>query len=168
MQQQLQKGEIAMANFWQSRASAADDEAESEVVGKVATAASPMGVEGGRPSTMVWWDGIVIARNIEDEQAEVAFQLALEGLGKATVERANDVAVWLIDGYEPGRLAEGAIETLKLGPIGYPSTAEMGLLHTAVGNNVSDFLTGKKSAENTLAATVEEYERAAKDAGVMQ
>lgn len=43
VQQQFQQGKIAMANLWASRAAAMNDEAESQVVGKVVMAAAPMG-----------------------------------------------------------------------------------------------------------------------------
>lgn len=169
VQQQFQTGEIAMANFWQSRAAANDDPAESQVVGKVHTAAAPLGTEDGVPSTMIWWDGVVVAKNISDEAAETAFRLALEGLSGATVERAPGAAVWLLPGYEPGRLAEGAIATLQLGKApAYPTTAEMGLLHTAIGNTISDYFVGNKSAEAALADTEAAYEQAAREAGLLQ
>ncbi len=169
VQQQFQQGKIAMANFWQSRAGANDDEVESQVVGKIATAAAPLGTEDGRPATLIWWDGIVVAKNIPDEDAEAAFRLALEGLSSATVERAPTAAVWLLPGYEPGRLAEGAIQTLQAGGApAYPSTAEMGLLHTAIGNTISEYLVGNKSAEAALADAERAYETAAREAGLLQ
>lgn len=169
VQQQFQNGKIAMSNFWQSRAAANDDPTESQVVGKIETAAAPLGVEGGRPVTVIWWDGIVVAKNITDEEAETAFRLALEGMSAATVERAPGAVLWLIPGFEPGRLSKGAIDTLQIGNSpSYPSTAEMGLLHTAIGNTISDYFTGAKSAEQTLADTEAAYVTSAKEAGLLQ
>lgn len=168
VQQQFQQGRIAMANLWATRAAAMDDESESQVVGKVGMAAAPRAVEGGPPASTIWWDGIVIAANITDEEAETAFRVALEGLTPRMVEANNDAAVWLIDGFEPGRLAEGAIATAMLGPIAYPSSVEMGLLHTAIGNNIADFLTGRESAEQSLADAEEAYLAAAREAGVLR
>lgn len=168
VQQQFQQGRIAMANLWATRAAAMDDAGESQVVGKVGMAAAPRAVEGGPPASTIWWDGIVIAANITDEEAETAFRVALEGLTPRMVAANNDAAVWLIDGYVPGRLAEGAIATAMLGPIPYPSSVEMGLLHTAIGNNIADFLTGRESAEQSLADAEEAYLAAAREAGVLR
>jgi ABC-type glycerol-3-phosphate transport system substrate-binding protein len=169
VQQQMQQGKIAMANLWASRAGAADDEAESQVVGLVNGAAAPRAFEGGPPATTIWWDGIVIAKNITDEEAEAAFQLILEGLDTEMVKANNDAAVWLIPGYEPGRLAQGAIATLQAQPpaVSYPSTSAMGLMHTAVGNKVSNYLTGATDAAATLQAIEDEYLASAKEAGLI-
>lgn len=168
VQQQFQQGKIAMANLWATRASAMEDPAESQVVGRVGMAPAPLAEEGSRPATTIWWDGIVIARNVPDEEAEAAFRLALEGLSPRMVAAHNDDAVWLIDGYEPGPLATGAIESAMMGPVAYPSSVEMGLLHTAIGNNIADFLTGQESAEQSLADAEAAYVAAAREAGLLQ
>ena len=170
VQQQMQQGKIAMSNLWASRAGAMDDENESEVVGLVDAAAAPLAMEGGPPATTLWWDGIVVAQNITDEEAAAAFQVAMEGLDTEMVTANNDLAIWLIPGYEPGRLAQGAIAsaTATPPPPSYPSTTEMGLMHTALGNELPAFFTGEKSAEEALAAVEESYLTAAREAGVLQ
>ena len=169
VQQQMQQGKIAMANLWASRASAADDEAESSVVGLVHTAAAPLAMEGGRPATTIWWDGVVIAKNITDEEAAAAMQIIVEGMDKEMVQANNGAAIWLIEGYEPNRLADGAIATLQAQPAAaaYPSTSAMGLMHTAIGNGVDAFLTGSKDAETTLADIEAAYLTSAKEAGLI-
>lgn len=169
VQQQFQQGKIAMANLWASRAGASDDEAESQVVGLVNGAAAPRAIEGGAPATTIWWDGAVIAANITDEEAEAAFRLIVEGMDTEMVKANNDAAVWLIPGYEPNRLAQGAIATLTATPpaVSYPSTVAMGLMHTAVGNNVSNYLTGATDAETTLLAIEADYLVSAKEAGLI-
>ena len=170
VQQQFQQGKIAMANLWASRAGAMDDENESEVVGLVDAAAAPTAMEGGPPATTLWWDGIVIAENISDEEAAAAFRVAMEGLDTEMVQANNDLAIWLVPGYEPGRLAQGAIAsaTATPPPPSYPSTTEMGLMHTALGNELPAFFTGEKSAEEALASVEEAYVTAAREAGVLQ
>ncbi|MGZ2256868.1 ABC transporter substrate-binding protein [Roseobacter sp. A03A-229] len=170
VQQQFQQGKIAMANLWASRAGAMNDEAESQVVGKVAMAAAPKAVADGAPATTLWWDGIVIAKNISDEEADAAFRLAMEGLDAETVQGANDAAIWLVDGYQPTEIAEGAIATATANPAppAYPSTTQMGLLHTALGNELPAFLTGERDASATLAAIEEAYTTSAKEAGVLK
>jgi len=170
VQQQFQQGKIAMANLWASRAGAMDDAAESQVVGKIEGATAPLAVAGGAPATTLWWDGIVIAANISDEEAEAAFKVAMEGLDSEMVKAHNDDAIWLIDGFVPGRLAGGAISTATHDPVpsSYPSTTAMGLMHSALGDNLAAFFTGEKSAEETLAAVDAAYTTAAKEAGVLK
>ena len=167
VQQQLQKGQIAMANLWASRSAANDDPKESQVVGKVDTASAPLAMAGGKPATTLWWDGMVIAKNITDEEAEAAFQVMVEGMDSEMVTANNDIAVWLIEGYQPGRLAQGAIASAMGAPPAYPSSTQMGLLHTALGNNLPDFFTGAKTAAETLQSVEEAYTTAAKEAGLL-
>ncbi|MEM8630116.1 MAG: extracellular solute-binding protein [Pseudomonadota bacterium] len=170
VQQQFQQGKIAMANLWASRGGAMDDDNESQVVGQVYASAAPLAMDGGAPATTLWWDGIVIAKNISDEEADAAFRVAMEGLDTEMVQAANDDAIWLISGYQPNRLAEGAIATAMASPapISYPSTSQMGLMHTALGNELPAFFTGERDAEATLAAVEDAYTTAAKEAGVLQ
>ncbi len=168
VQQQFQQGKIAMANLWSSRAGAMDDPDESQVVDKVAMEAAPRITENGKPATTLWWDGIVIAKNISDEEADAAFRVAMEGLDEEMVTANNDIAVWLVDGFKPGRLAEGAIASAIAGAASYPASTEMGLMHTALGDNLADFLTGEETAEQTLADIEESYITAAKEKGLIQ
>ena len=169
VQQQFQQGKIAMANLWASRGGAMDDAAESQVVGKVYAAAAPLAMDGGAPATTLWWDGIVVAANITDEEADAAFRVAMEGLDTEMVTANNDDAIWLIDGYAPNRLAEGAIATATANPApqSYPSTSTMGLMHTALGNELPAFFTGERSAQETLDAIDAAYTTAAEEAGLL-
>ncbi|AXI44168.1 ABC transporter substrate-binding protein [Sulfitobacter sp. SK011] len=170
VQQQFQQGKIAMANLWASRGGAMDDAAESKVAGKVKMAAAPIAMDGGAPATTLWWDGIVIATNISDEDADAAFRVAMEGMDEEMVTANNEAAIWLIPGYVPGPLAKGAIDTATANPAppAYPSTTQMGLLHTALGNEIPAFLTGDRDAAATLTAIEEAYTTSAKEAGVLK
>jgi ABC-type glycerol-3-phosphate transport system substrate-binding protein len=170
VQQQFQQGKIAMANFWASRGGAMDDPAESQVVDKVNGAIAPLAMDSGTPATTLWWDGIVIAKNISDEEADAAFRVVMEGLDTEMVTAHNDDAIWLIEGYKPGRLAEGAIATATHvpPPPSYPSTTSQGLMQTALGNQLAAYFTGEKSAEDTLAAVEADYTTAAKEAGILK
>ncbi|PZO73553.1 MAG: ABC transporter substrate-binding protein [Mesorhizobium amorphae] len=168
VQQQFQQGRIAMANLWASRAGAMDDPNESQVVGKIAMAAAPAAAPGGKPATTIWWDGVTIARNITDAEAEAAFRVAMHGLSAETVEKANDAAVWLIKGYKRGRLSEGAFASAQAGAPAYPASTAMGIMQTAIGAHAGDFLTGRRSAEETLADIEAEYTTGAKEQGLMQ
>ncbi|WP_375550786.1 ABC transporter substrate-binding protein [Rhodophyticola porphyridii] len=169
VQQQFQQGRIAMANLWASRAAAMNIEEESQVVGLVATAAAPTAMPGGAPATTLWWDGIVIAANISDEEAENAFRVAMEGLDEEMVRANNDDAIWLVPGYQPTPLAEGAIATATAepAPLSYPSTSQMGLMHTALGNELPAYFTGDVTAEEALAAAEAAYITAAQEAGLL-
>ena len=72
--------------------------------------------------------------------------------------------------YEPGRLALGAIATASATqpPPAYPSTSQMGLMHTALGNELAAFFTGDASAEEALEAVEAAYTTAAQEAGVLE
>ena len=167
VQQQFQQKEIAMSNFWASRAAKMDDPVESQVVGMIGTAAAPATVEGGIPAAMFSWDGFAIAKNITDEEAEAAFRVALEGGDREMVQENNDLAVWLINGYEPGEMAQGAIETMQNGAKPTPSTTWRGLINDAIEKNVVEFMTGRKTAEQTLADIEASYTTSAKEAGLL-
>ena len=167
VQQQFQQGKIAMAVLWASRAAAMDDAKESQVVGKVKMAAAPSPVSGALPASTLWWDGVVLAKNMTDQQADEAFQLLMEGIDREMVTSNNDAAVWLINGYKAGPMAMGAAETAENGALPYPNGVEMGLMHTALGNNVADFLTGIETAEQTLMDIEAEYTTAAKEKGLL-
>ena len=43
----------------------------------------------------------------------------------------------------------------------------MGMLHTALGSNIPDFLQGKESASQTLTDITDAYNAAAKEAGYL-
>ena len=43
----------------------------------------------------------------------------------------------------------------------------MGLMHTALGDNIADFLSGNESAEQALADVEAAYQTAAREAGLL-
>lgn len=167
VQQQFQQGKIAMANLWASRAGAMDNAEESTVVGLIEFAAAPAVNAGGKPATTLWWDGMVVAANISDAEAEAAFRLMMHGISDSVLSANQDAAIWLTDAFPPARIAAGAMASAQGGAPSYPASTAMGLLHTALGNNIADFLTGKESAAQTLADIEEAYITAAKEAGVL-
>jgi ABC-type glycerol-3-phosphate transport system substrate-binding protein len=168
VQKQFQQGKIAMANLWASRAGALDDQKESQVVNKVAMLSAPLAMAGGKPSTTMWWDGIVIAKNISDREAEAAFRVAMEGMDEEMVKANNNAAVWLVKGYSAGRLAQGVVATSQGGALNYPSTTAMGLMHAALGEKLAEFFTGKTDAKATLAAVEAAYLTKAKEQGLVK
>ncbi len=168
VQQQFQQEKIAMANFWVSRLNALEDKKESRVAGLIATAAAPRAVPGGVPAVQYSWDGFAIARNITDAEAEAAFRVAMGGTDRAMVEKNNDLAIWLLDGYKPGPLAGGAIDTIENGAPTAPSTPWRGLIDDAFTKNVPNYLLGKATAEQTLQRIEADYTVAAKEAGLIK
>lgn len=168
LQRQFQQGRVAMANFWGSRAGALDDPRESTVVGKVKMIASPIAVPGGKPSGTIWWDGAVIARNISDAEAEAAFRVLMEGMDREMVQANNNAAVWLIDGFQVGRTAEGVIANINAGAPAYPASTRMGLMVAALGAVLPDYFTGRQTAEATLRTIEERYTTAAREAGLIR
>ena len=166
VQQQFQQGKVAMANLWASRAAAMDNAEESQVVGKVKMSSAPMG--DAQPSSTNWWDGVVLASNMTDAQADAAFKVVMESLDTEMVQANNDAAVWLIDGYVAGDAATGAIATANNGAAPYPSSEPgMGAMHSALGNGISSFLTGEKDARTALADIEAAYTTAATESGLM-
>jgi ABC-type glycerol-3-phosphate transport system substrate-binding protein len=168
VQQQFQQGKVAIANLWASRAGALEDPKESKVVGKIGVAAAPAAYPGGKPATTIWWDGITIASHISDEEADAAFRLAMEGIKPDMVKAHNDAAVWLIKGYQPTAISKGAFDSAEAGAPAYPASTALGILHTALGNHLGDFLTGKKTAEEALADVEAEYKTGAKEKGLIK
>lgn len=162
-------GEVAMAQMWGSRAtSLLDDEgATAEVVDNTRLAAALSVGGGSTPSATLFWDGFVIPNNLSDADAEAAFKAMMNVMTPEFIAEHNDVAVWLIDGYTPGATSEGVIATVSGGASSYPMPPFMGLLHTALGSELSEFLQGKESAEQALADVEAAYIAAAREQGFL-
>ncbi|MDE0531896.1 MAG: extracellular solute-binding protein [Albidovulum sp.] len=162
---QFQQGKIAIANLWASRAGAVNDPNESTVAGNIKMAAGLMG--SAQPASTVWWDGWVVAKNITDEEAEAGFKLIAAAMDPAVIAANNDAAVWLANGFTPGLAAVGAAATAEAGAPAYPATKAMAVMHTALGNGLSAYMTGDKDAETALADILADYEVAAKEANLL-
>ena len=76
-------------------------------------------------------------------------------------------AVWLIDGYEPTEAAKGVFAAAEANSVLYPMVPYQGLLHSALGAELSDFMQGKESAEQALADVEAAYTAAAKEQGFL-
>ena len=74
-------------------------------------------------------------------------------------------AVWMIDGYEPAPVNEGVFSAISMQTPPYPMLPHHGLLHTALGDNIADFLQGKESAEQALSDIEDAYMTAAREKG---
>jgi ABC-type glycerol-3-phosphate transport system substrate-binding protein len=164
-------GNVALMNMWGSRA-ATLVEAEGvpqEVIDGFAIA-GPMTVGGGsQPASTLWWDGWTVAKNVSDEDAEATFQAMIHAIRPDMLnDETSTLAVWLIDGYEPTPAAVGVFAAAQAGTTPYPMLPYMGLMHTALGNELADFMQGKESAEQALADVEAAYMAAAKEKGFLQ
>ncbi|WP_299648814.1 extracellular solute-binding protein [uncultured Jannaschia sp.] len=162
-------GDVALAIQWGSRAGAyiADDSPAPEIADATAFAASPTIAGNSIPAVAMWWDGFTIAKNISDEDAEASFIAMMEGISPEMMQENADAAVWLIDGYEPTPASEGVIADLQGGARSFPMLPYMGLLHTALGDNLTEYLQGNESAEQALADVTAAYTTAAREAGFL-
>ncbi|MCP4071243.1 MAG: extracellular solute-binding protein [Hyphomicrobiales bacterium] len=164
-------GNVAMMNMWGSRMEPLKDPAQSEkVVVENTTLASPMTVGGGStPATTLWWDGWTVAKNISDEDAAATFQAMANGIDPSQLDsEMSTLAVWLIDGYKPTPAAVGVFAAAKMNATPYPMLPFIGLLHTALGAEIVDFMLGKESAEQALADVEAAYTAAAKEKGFLK
>ncbi len=163
-------GEAALAIMWGSRgAPILDDEGSTEeVTSTTVLSAAPSVEPGGVPGATLWWDGFTISTNVSDEEAEATFAALASALTSEMVAANNDDAVWLLEGFKPGPAAAGVAETAQGGAAPYPMIPQIGLMHSALGNELSDFLKGDESAEKALEDVEAAYRTAAKEAGFLK
>jgi ABC-type glycerol-3-phosphate transport system substrate-binding protein len=171
MSAEWEAGNIAMANFWGSRAiNLTDDQGSTPEVADNTKAGAPVTVGGGTiPATSLWWDGWTIAKNISDEDAVASFIAMKNGSSPAilTPETMRQ-AVWMLDGFQPSPANEGVMAAMASGSKPYPMLPYMGLMHTALGDNLADFLTGKEDATTALADAEASYTAAAREKGFLK
>ena len=162
-------GNVAIMNMWGSRVGPLkSDEVAAEVASNT-DIAGPMTVGGGSiPASTLWWDGWTVAKNISDEDAEATF-LAMKHAVRP--EMLNDetslLAVWLIDGYEPTAASRGVVAAAQMGTKPYPMVSYQGLLHSALGAEIIDFMMGKENAVTALADVEAAYTAAATEKGYL-
>lgn len=166
----LEANEVAMTNFWGSEASQVlpGTEVAPTVAPQMRLAASPTMAGGTHPATTVWWDGFALAQNISDEDAEASFRVMMHAIAPELAQEEPELAVWLLKGYEPTPAAEGVIASVQGGAPGYPTAPFMGLLHTAIDENIVAFMQGEEGAEQALADAEAAYEATAREAGFIQ
>ena len=162
-------GNVAIMNMWGSRVGPLkSDEVAAEVASNT-DIAGPMTVGGGSiPAATLWWDGWTVAKNISYEDAEATF-LAMKHAVRP--EMLNDetslLAVWLIDGYEPTTASRGVVAAAQMGTKPYPMVSYQGLLHSALGAEIIDFMMGKEDAVTALADVEAAYTAAATEKGYL-
>jgi multiple sugar transport system substrate-binding protein len=136
------------------------------VVDKVAFAPASAVEPGGPPATAFWWDGFVIPSNL-DGDPDLTFHVIMEALKPEVVAEHNDATLWLRSNYVPNRYSQAIIDSVGAGAPPYPMLPQAGLAHSALGENIDDFLAGKENAEQSLADAAAEYRKAATDAGYL-
>ena len=163
-------GEAALGIMWGSRGSVIlDDEGSSEqVTSNTVLSSAPSVKPGGIPGATLWWDGFTISKNVSDAEAEATFAALASSLNSDMVAANNDDAIWLLEGFKPGAAAEGVSATAQGGAVPYPMLPQIGLLHNALGSELSEFLKGNESAEKSLADVEAAYVTAAKEKGFLQ
>ena len=164
-------GNVALMNMWGSRTGVLlDKEGSAPEVHENTMVGAPMTVGGGSiPATTLWWDGWTVARNISDEDAVATFVALKNGTSPAILNADTmGQAVWMIPGYTPAPVNQGVMDTMAMGAKPYPMLPYMGLLHTALGDNIADFLTGKEDAATTLADIEAAYTAAAREKGFLK
>lgn len=164
-------GNVALMNLWGSRSGVLmDDEGSEMVVYSNTVAGGPLTVgDSGNAASTLWWDGWTVAKNISDADAEATFQAMAHATSPALLnEETMSQAVWLMNGFEAQPVNEGVLATVAAGASPYPMLPFMGLLHTAAGDNIADFLQGNESAEQALADIEAAYTAAATEQGFLQ
>ena len=162
-------GNVALMNMWGSRIGALrGDEVDAAVVAATATA-GPMTVGGGSTAAAtLWWDGFTVAKNISDADAEATFMALMHAIRPEMLnETTSPQAVWLIDGYQPTPAAAGVFAAAAMGTKPYPMLPYAGLMHSAAGTELVDFMQGKETVEQALAGLEAAYTTAAKEKGYL-
>tara|TARA_A100001234_G_C12629980_1_gene387785 strand:+ start:266 stop:1540 length:1275 start_codon:yes stop_codon:yes gene_type:complete len=168
---EFRAGNVAIMNMWGSRAATlVDADGVSDEVKNGMNIAGPMTVGGGStPASTLWWDGWTVSKNISESEAESTFIAMMNAIDPAILkdEDIRKQAVWLIDGYTPTDAARGVFAAAQANTIPYPMLPYMGLLHTALGAELSDFMQGKETASQALADVEAAYIAAAKEKGFL-
>lgn len=170
-QAEWEAGNVALMNMWGSRMqNLMDDEGSEPVVYENTKVGGPLTVgDSGRPASTLWWDGWTVSKNISDADAAATFQALAYATSPAILsDTTMDQAVWLMDGFEPQDVNEGVLAAVSAGTAPYPMLPFMGLLHTALGDNIADYLQGNETAEQALSDIEAAYTAAATEQGYLQ
>ena len=168
---EFRAGNVAIMNMWGSRAATlVDADGVSDEVKNGMDIAGPMTVGGGKiPASTLFWDGWTVAKKISDKEAESTF-IAMTNAIRPSIMGNNDIrkqAVWLIDGYKPTEAAKGVFAAAKMNTTPYPMLPYAGLMHSAIGKEISDFMQGKETAKKTLSDIEDAYKASAKEKGFL-
>lgn len=157
-------GNTAVMNIWGSQANALIN-ADSD---NLTALGGPLRVgESDIPATTLWWTGWTIAKNISDEDAELAFLAMKQATSPSLLnDETMGQAVWLMEGFVAQAEHMGVLASVAAGATPYPMVPFQNLLHSAIGEKISDFLQGDATAEQTLADIEAAYLERAKENGI--
>ena len=168
---EFRAGNVILMNMWGSRAATLTDaDGVSDAVKKGMDIAGPMTVGGGKiPASTLFWDGWTVAKKISDAEAEATFIAMLNAIDPSIIKDENirKQAVWLLEGYTPTDAARGVFAAAKMNTTPYPMLPYAGLMHSAIGAEIADFMQGKESAKKTLSDIEDAYRAAAKEKGFL-
>ncbi|MDX0773103.1 extracellular solute-binding protein [Sinorhizobium medicae] len=163
-------GKTAIINAWGSLAGGVIDPVKTpaEIADNTVLGAAPTVGGGSIPAAALWWDGFSIAKNISDEDAEASFRAMVHGIRPEVGQKHPALATWLTKGYQPGPNAVGVLATANGGAKPYPMLPYMGLLHSALGSELAEYMQGRESAEEALKDVEASYSAAAKEGGFLK
>ena len=168
---EFRAGNVAIMNMWGSRAATLTDaDGVSDAVKKGMDIAGPMTVGGGNiPASTLFWDGWTVAKKISDAEAEATFIAMMNGINPSIIkdDKVRKQAVWLLEGYTPTDAARGVFAAAKMNTTPYPMLPYAGLMHSAIGAEIADFMQGKENAKKTLSDIEDAYRAAAKEKGFL-
>ncbi len=164
---QFQQGKAAMGVLWSSRAARMDDPTASKVVGKMAFAPAPAMEPGGKSATHLWWDGVVMPKNIAANR-ELVFQVLMQALSEETTRTGNDTAIWIRSIYKPNRFATGVLNSIQTGAPVWPTEPFFGLAHSEVGKIMPEALSGTLAPKVALDNAARAYRSSAIEKGFIQ
>ena len=168
---EFRAGNVILMNMWGSRAATLTDaDGVSDAVKKGMDIAGPMTVGGGNvPASTLFWDGWTVAKKISDAEAEATFIAMMNAIDPSIIkdDKVKKQAVWLLDGYTPTDAARGVFAAAKMNTTPYPMLPYAGLMHSAIGAEIADFMQGKENAKKTLSDIEDAYSAAAKEKGFL-
>jgi multiple sugar transport system substrate-binding protein len=164
---QFQQGKAAMGVLWASRASAMDNPAASKIVGKMEFAAAPATVPGGKSATHLWWDGVALPKNLNNDR-DTVFQVLMDALDEETTRAGNDATIWVRSVYKPTRFGTGVTLSMRAGAPVWPSEPYLSLATAELGKLVPEALAGTMSPKQALDAAAAAYVKAATEKGFIK
>jgi multiple sugar transport system substrate-binding protein len=164
---QFQQGKAAMGVLWATRAARMDDPAASKIVGKMEFAAAPAMVAGGKSATHLWWDGVVMPKNLAGDR-ETVFQVMMEALDEETMKKGNDLTVWIRSAYQPTRFGTGVAASAKAGAPTWPTEPYFSLAQGEIGKILPDVLSGAMTPKAALDTAAASYTKAAMEKGFIK
>ncbi len=164
---QFQQGKAAMGVLWATRAARMDDPAASKIVGKMEFGAAPAVVAGGKSATHLWWDGVVMPKNLNADR-ETVFQVLMEALDEETMKKGNDLTIWIRSAYKPTRFGTGVSASARAGAPIWPTQPFFSLAHGEIGKVLPDIMSGAITPKAGLDAAAAAYVKVATERGFIK